>query len=64
MEYRCQKCGGRLEYTKKLILTSYPIDWVLDCPRCGTEHLLLHDKVLCTEEEYEKRICKYYRGEM
>ena len=63
MNYKCQKCGSQLEHTKKLIFTSYPIDWVLDCPKCGTEHFLLHDKVLCTEEEYDKRIYKYYRGD-
>lgn len=62
MNYKCQKCGGQLEHTKKLCLTSYPIDLVLDCTKCGMEYFLLYDKVLCTSEEYNKRIKKYYEG--
>ena len=58
--YTCQKCRHVLLHTKKPIMTSYPIEQVLCCPRCGEEHLLLVDKVLCTEREYNSRIHQYY----
>lgn len=58
---RCQKCGAILQPTKKLILTSYPINLVYDCTKCGTEHYMLVDQVLCTEEDYRRRIREQYQ---
>lgn len=58
--YTCQKCGRTLYHTPHLIMTSYPINWVLWCPNCDEDYYLLVDKVLCSAEEYDKRINQYY----
>lgn len=61
-EYMCQKCedGFLSTETTGTYLTSYPIWQVLECPKCGAVHFLLYDKVLCTEEEFDRRICHNY----
>ena len=60
-KYNCMKCGTILEHSKGLWLTEYPIDWVFECPNCGTTHFLLADNVLCTEEDYESRVRMNYK---
>ena len=55
----CLSCGGQLA-TKWNCMTEYPVECVLECPRCGTEHLWLRDKVLCTAQEYRDRVNRCY----
>lgn len=59
-DYYCQICHNRLQHTSKLILTSYPIDWVLECPNCNIDYYLLVDGILCTEKDYNNRVYQYY----
>lgn len=56
----CMDCGAILKHTKRLILTSYPITYVYDCPRCGMTYYFLYDGVLCREKDFNERIGKYY----
>ena len=62
--YKCMKCAARLASPPPESFTSYPIEVVLECPKCKTKHFLLADKVLCTEEDYNSRIHQYYKLEM
>ena len=57
---RCLKCGAPLRHTSKLIMTSYPIDHILDCPACDEEHCVLFDGVLCTTKDFYERIRDHY----
>lgn len=60
-KYRCLECGEFLMEPKdRFYLTSYPIQWVYECPRCKSIHFLLADEVLCTEKEFDRRICRNY----
>lgn len=61
--YLCQKCGSELEHTKKLILTSYPINRIFECSNCKIEYYLLIDKILCPKNDYNNRIKNYYIGD-
>ena len=64
MNYYCKNCNCKLEYPKnRIYLTSYPIDFILECPNCKQEYYLLIDNVLCTEKEYKERIYKHYKKE-
>lgn len=57
IELLCTQCKSvYLKNPTSLYLTSYPIDYVMECPKCHTIHFMLWDKVLCTEQEYEERI--------
>lgn len=59
--YRCLECGEVLrEPANQLFLTSYPIRWVYECPKCKTIHFLLEDHVLCTSREFDRRIFRNY----
>lgn len=57
---RCQHCGAILETSKTPMFVSFPIQTVFDCPRCGEEHYMLADHVLCTTKEYYNRIHAFY----
>lgn len=60
-KYRCLECGEFLMEPKdRFYLTSYPIDDVFECPACHTKHFILADKVLCTEDEFDRRIYRNY----
>lgn len=60
-KYPCAKCGGQLRHTSKLMLTSYPIGWVLECPNCDITYFLLVDGVLCAEQDFNERIYEHYK---
>ena len=60
--FHCLQCGRELRNSTKMVLTSYPIDWALSCPYCGTEHYLLLDRVLCTAQDFKQRIRQYYEA--
>ena len=59
--YGCLRCGAVLGPQKDMLyLTSYPVNEVYQCTVCGTVHYMLADNVLCTEQEFDRRIYRSY----
>lgn len=55
---RCLRCGSPMTPVRSPAF--HPIDRTYQCPSCGAVHYLLSDKVLCTREDYDRRICRSY----
>ena len=56
----CSKCREDFLESRIIGLTSYPISLLLQCPACETEFYYLWDGVVCTQDDYEKRVKEHY----
>ena len=60
--YTCIVCHkAELGEPNEKYLLAPEIHEALQCPKCGSVQFLLNDQILCTAEDYQKRIRKHYQ---